>query len=155
LETRKTLRGTHFENPAASRAWLAARYGRDLLLLEKAHGSLTRSLDCCPLLGSAYLYLAKVSFLDLSTPPDPEPYLRQAELVRPFDADVYLQVGLEAWLAGERSQARESWGRACELDRQCQFRLLPLLASQVPAQEVVHSLPLDFEGLKWLALKET
>jgi O-antigen ligase len=154
LETRRTLRGTHFENPGASRAWLEARYGKDLLLLEKAHAALTKSLDCCPLLGSSYLHLAKVSFLDLSTAPDPGPYFRQAELVRPFDPDVYLQVGLEAWLAGDRAQARESWASACQLDRQCEFRLLPLLASQIPAQEVVHFLPLDFEGLKWLALKE-
>jgi len=154
LETRRTLRETG-NNPTATRTWLEGRFGNDLGLLEKAHAALTKSLYCCPLLGSAYLHLAKVSFLDLSTPPDPEPYFRQAELVRPFEADVYLQVGLEAWLAGERAHARESWSRACELDRQCQFRLLPLLTSQGPAQEVVQSLPLDFEGLKWLALKET
>jgi Tfp pilus assembly protein PilF len=75
--------------------------------------------------------------------------------VRPFDADVHLQIGLEAWRAGDRDQARRSWQRACGLERPCQLRLLPLLTSQVSAQEVMESLPLDFEGLRWLALKET
>ncbi len=154
-EARRTLQQRHFENPAAARAWLEARYGSDLPILEKAHAALATSLNCCPLLGTSYLHLAKLSFLDFTLEASHERYCRQAPLVRPFDADVHLQVGLEAWLAGDRDQARRSWQRACDLERPCEFRLLPLLASQVPAQQVMELLPLDFEGSKWLALKET
>jgi tetratricopeptide (TPR) repeat protein len=153
-ETRKTLQSNHRENPEASRAWLQSRYGDDLALLEKAHAALVRSLDCCPLFGSSYLHLAKISFLDESHPLDPQPYCSEAQLVRPYDPDVHMQVGLEAWLAGDRLKARESWRRACELYHPCQSRLLPLLVTQMPAQEVVNFLPLDFEGLKWLAQTE-
>lgn len=155
LETRRIFQQARFENPAAARAWLQTRYGDDLALLEKAHTALARSLECCPLFGSSYLHLAKLSFLDSSNQPDPQPYCLQAQLVRPYDPDVHMQVGLEAWLAGDRLKARESWRRACGLYRPCQSRLLPLLAAQLPAREVVDYLPLDFEGLKWLALKET
>jgi len=154
-EARRTLQQRHFENPAAARAWLEARYGSDLPILEKAHAALATSLNCCPLFGTSYLHLAKLSFLDFALEAGHERYCRQAPLVRPFDADVHLQVGLEAWLAGDRDQARRSWQRACELERPCEFRLLPLLASQVPAQQVVELISLDFEGSKWLALKET
>ncbi len=154
LETRRIIQETRFPNPAAARAWLQTRYGADLPLLESAQAALAESLDRCPLLGSSYLHLAKLYFLDQSTHQDSDSYCRQAQLTRPYDPEVHLQVGLEEWVTGDRPKARAAWWRACELHHPCQSRLLPLLTAQLPAQEIVEYLPLDFEGLKWLALRE-
>jgi tetratricopeptide (TPR) repeat protein len=111
-------------------------------------------LNCCPLMGEAYLHLAKMCFLDNPVQPTPARYWRQAELVRPFDAEIALQVGLEEWQAGDLDGARMAWRRACGLKPSCQSRLLPFLAARLPAQEIVEFLPLDFEGLKWLTATE-
>jgi O-antigen ligase/tetratricopeptide (TPR) repeat protein len=154
LETRRIFRETKFESPAAARDWLQARFGDDFELLESAHMSLIQSLICCPLFGSSYLQLAKLSFLESSNDTDLEVYWRQAQLTSPYDPDVHMQIGLEEWVVGDHLKARDSWRRACELSHECEIRLLPLLSAQLPAQKIVELLPLDFEGLKWLAQKE-
>jgi O-antigen ligase/tetratricopeptide (TPR) repeat protein len=154
LQTRKILQQGRFADAGDARAWLQSRYGDDLLLLEKAHAALNRSLTCCPLLGDAYLHSVKLSFLDNPVRPEPKPYWQQAQLVRPNDPDLHLQIGLEQWLADDREGAEASWRHACRLLPSCQSRLLPFLAEQLTVQEIVDFLPLDFEGLKWLTLKE-
>ena len=154
LQTRKILRQGRFSNIDDAHAWLQNRYGNDLLLLENAHGAFNRSLDSCPLVGEAYLHLAKLSFLDHPLQPEPKLYWQQAQLVRPNDPDLHLQIGLEQWLANDRAGAKASWQHAYVLLPSCQSRLLPLLAEQLTAQEIVEFLPLDFQGLKWLTLKE-
>jgi tetratricopeptide (TPR) repeat protein len=154
LQTRKILQQGRFSNVDDAGAWLQRRYGDDLLLLEQAHAGLNRSLSCCPLLGEAYLHLAKLSFLDDLVRPEPKLYWQQAQLVRPNDPDLHLQIGLEQWLAADREAAKTSWQHACALLPSCQSRLLPLLAEQLTVQEIVEFLQLDFDGLKWLTLKE-
>src|SRR5207244_4460409 len=71
LQARKILQQGRFADAGDARAWLQSRYGDDLLLLEKAHAALNRSLTCCPLLGDAYLHSAKLSFLDNPVRPAP------------------------------------------------------------------------------------
>jgi O-antigen ligase/tetratricopeptide (TPR) repeat protein len=154
LQTRKILQQGRFADADNAGAWLRNRYGDDLVLLERAHAALDGSLACCPLLGETYLHLAKLCFLDDPVGPQPEVYWQQAERVRPNDPDIYLQIGLEHWLAGDADGARTSWQRACALLPSCQSRLLPLLADQLPVQRVVEFLLLDFEGLRWLTLAE-
>jgi tetratricopeptide (TPR) repeat protein len=154
LQTRKILQQGRFADAMDARLWLQNRYGDDLLLLERAHAALDRCLACCPLAGEAYLHLAKLCFLDNPAEPEPVPYWQQAERVRPNDPDLHLQIGLEHWLTGDVDGARTAWRHACALLPSCQSRLLPLLAERLPVQQVVEFLPLDFEGLKWLALTE-
>jgi len=154
LQTRKLLQQGKLAGGREARVWLQNRYGDNLALLDESREALNQSLQRCPLMGEAYLHLAKLCFLENPVRPAPAPYWRQAQLVRPFDADLALQVGLEEWQAGDLDGARIAWRRACALRRSCQARLLPFLAARLPAQEVVDFLPLDFESFKWLALTE-
>lgn len=154
LQTRKLLQQTKFADDREARDWLQTRYGGDLALLYQARDALNQSLNSCPLMGEAYMHLAKVCFLDNPAPPTPVLYWRQAELVRPFDTEIALQVGLEEWQAGDLDGARLAWRRACGLKPSCRSRLLPFLAARLPAQEIVEFLQLDFEGLKWLTVAE-
>src|SRR5262249_22323067 len=117
LQTRKILQQGKLAGDRDARVWLQSRYGEDLALLEEAREALNQSLQRCPLMGEAYLHLAKLCFLDNPVQPAPAPYWRQAQLVRPFDADIALQVGLEEWQAGDRDGARMAWRRACALRR--------------------------------------
>jgi tetratricopeptide (TPR) repeat protein len=152
-EARTILDGDRFKDPEAARAWLEKLYGPDLALLETAHASFRRSLECCPLNGQAYVRLAQLCFLDGVHPP--QPFCKQALLVRPNDPDVHLQVGLEAWLAGDLSTARECWANACRWQPDSKWKFLPIVAEQLSAEQAADFVPMDFEGLKWLARKES
>jgi len=152
-EVRQGLRSGRFATPAAAEAWLRRLYGNDLELLEEARAHFRESLQCCPLLGPAYVRLAELCFLD--GPPAPLSYCRQALLVRPNDPAVCLQVGMQSWLAGDRATAGRCWQRACQVQPDSEWKLLPLLVDQLPVREAVALIPLDFGGLKWLAREES
>ena len=154
-EARAFLQAGKSTDPAKAQTWLHELYGDDLLWLRKAQASFRRSLQCCPLMGPAYVRLAELCFLDEALSAKRGPFCRQALLVRPHDPDVHLQVGLENWTAGDLPSARECWRAACRLQPSNQWTVLPLVAEQLPAAEAVDFIPLNFEGLRWLAQKES
>jgi tetratricopeptide (TPR) repeat protein len=154
-EARTILQQKKLHRPAEAQAWLEELYGPDLALLRASQTSFRRSLECCPLNGQAYVRLAELSFLDDVASSDPKPYCQEALLVRPHDADVHLQVGLEAWEEGDLSTASQCWGNACRWQPDSKWKFLPLVAEQLPPAEAADFVPLDFEGLKWLTRKES
>jgi O-antigen ligase/tetratricopeptide (TPR) repeat protein len=150
-EARAYLQAESFRDPTTAQAWLKKAYGPDLDLLETARASFRRSLQCCPLNGQAYVRLAQLHFLDGVRLADSQACCQQALLVRPNDSDVHLQVGLEAWLAGDQPSAQNCWGKACRWQSECKWRVLPILAERLSAEQAADFLPPDFDGLKWLA----
>jgi len=153
-EARTILQAKKFQRPAEARAWLDDQYGSDLDLLKTSQASFRRSLECCPLNGQAYVRLAELCFLDAALPSNSESYCKEALLVRPHDADVHLQVGLEAWVKGDLPTASRCWENACRRRPDSKWKVLPLVAEQLSPAEAADFISLDFEGLKWLARKE-
>jgi tetratricopeptide (TPR) repeat protein len=149
-ELRQCLMDAKDATAAEKEAKLKSLCGGDWTLLRQSRASFRRALECCPLLGPAYLKLAELNFLELPVPPDPAPYCRQALLVRPNDPTVCLQVGRESLVAGDLPAARQCWRRACQLDPNCQEKLLPVLA-ECPPEEVIGHIPLSLESLRWIA----
>jgi O-antigen ligase len=80
LQTRKLLQQGRFAGDREARAWLQNRYGDDFALLQEAQAALDKSLDSCPLLGEAYLHLAKLCFLDNPVRPAPSPLMEHGLL---------------------------------------------------------------------------
>jgi tetratricopeptide (TPR) repeat protein len=154
-EARTILQGKRFADRAEAQAWLKELYGADLALLDTSQASFRRSLQCCPLLGQAYVRLAELCFLDDLVPPNSQPFCNQALLVRPNDPDIHLQVGFEAYMAGDLSTARQCWRAACRWQPDSKWKFLPLVAEQLPAADAAEFIASDFEGLKWLARKES
>ncbi|HEV3256201.1 MAG TPA: hypothetical protein VG013_04920, partial [Gemmataceae bacterium] len=153
-QVRQALWSGQFATSAAATHWLRQLYGDDLTLLEQARAHFRRSLQCCPLLGLAYVRLAELSFLDAPQMPAPPSYGRQALLVRPNDPTVCLEVGVQSWRAGDLASAGRCWKRACRLQPDTEWKLLPLLVEQCSVRDVVTLIPLDFNGLKWLAQEQ-
>jgi tetratricopeptide (TPR) repeat protein len=153
-ELRLVLQQGRADSPAAAAALLRARYDGDLRLLDGARQHFRAALECCPLLGLAYLRLGELSFLDGPAAGDPAPYCRQALRVRPHDAEVWFEVGVESCRSGDLTAAGEQWRRACALQPAYQWELLPVLEPLLPADEVVRLLDLDFEGLSWIARRK-
>jgi O-antigen ligase len=129
LALRQALEAKSFASAEEKQHWLATLYDDDLAWLHQAQACFRRALHGCPLLGKAYLHLADLSFLDKHEDQSPA-YCRQALAVRPNDASVCLQAGLEGWVEGDYSMARQCWRRACRLAPENRLKLLPVLASQ-------------------------
>jgi hypothetical protein len=57
-------------------------------------------------------------------------------------------------MEGDSVSAQRCWRRACHLQPTYQWKLLPVLAERLPAEQVPDFVPLDFDGLVWLARRE-
>lgn len=142
------------EGVAASRdaaAWIRRRFQCDCEPLYQAQAHFRQALRCCPLLGAAYLRLAELSFLEPPGRLDPAAYCRQAMLVRPYDPQIWIDAGVQCCTADQVKAAGPFWRRACELDSDSQWKLLPVLAQVLPPREIVELMPINVAGLDWLA----
>jgi O-antigen ligase/tetratricopeptide (TPR) repeat protein len=137
--------------PAEAVALLRKRYRGDVALLARSRDHFRAALASCPLQGPAYLRLAETAFLDGPGPGDPAPYCTQALLVRPHDPAVWFEAGTETCRCAGLAAAGRYWSRACTLYPAYEWQLLPVLQVFLPPEEVVRLIPLDFEGLRWLA----
>jgi tetratricopeptide (TPR) repeat protein len=57
-------------------------------------------------------------------------------------------------MEGDLASAKRCWHRACQLRPSCQWKLLPVLAECLSAEQVADFVSLDFDGLIWLARHE-
>jgi O-antigen ligase/tetratricopeptide (TPR) repeat protein len=154
IQVRQVLRAEGVSTPDETKVWLTHQFGSDLSLLEHAQEHFRQAARCCPLMGSAYMRLAELDFLDRPPGPGPGDYLHQALRVRPNDPDICLQAGIEIWMAGDLLGAQCCWKRACELERDTQWKLLPLLVESFPVEQAATLIALDFKGMQWLAREE-
>jgi tetratricopeptide (TPR) repeat protein len=127
--------------------WLAAAIGENRRYLDQAAWRLRRSLRLCPLQGEAYLCLAKTAFLDGMGPEAQRAYVKQAEMLRPYDGVVLVAVGQEAILDNDPERALKAWKQALHANPESQQQVVDLLAGRVPAIDVVQDLEPDLRGL--------
>jgi len=141
-----------FPTREALREWLGRAVGARAADLDLAMAHTREALALCPLQGKGYLYLAELQFLD-----DPScgrargAYLQQATIVRPWDGDVLLAAGREAWVSGDYPQGIESWRKAFQCGRPYQEELARLLAGHVPVAFLLENFHPDLEALRILA----
>lgn len=110
--------------------------------------SFCQALRACPLLGSAYLQLARHTAAsdDRAT----AACLREALLVRPSDASLCFALGNEYWRHGKSQAASACWHRAVGLNPALQVELLSVLASHLSAEELIAFWQPDFAGCQIL-----
>jgi tetratricopeptide (TPR) repeat protein len=58
-------------------------------------------------------------------------------------------------MKGDLSTASTCWENACRWQPDSKWKVLPLVAEQLSPAEAADFMPLDFEGLKWLARRES
>ncbi|MGW8257782.1 MAG: hypothetical protein ACWGMZ_09890, partial [Thermoguttaceae bacterium] len=148
---------SRFTSRKALCAWLNRAFGQNWVLLDNARRHIRQSLALCPLQGRAYVYLAKLSFLDQAPAPSVTAYLNQALLVRPFDGAVAYAAAAEAFLAGDLTRWFELAQHVFHCGRRYQRQLIVELISHTPSQQVpqmvdllINRFPLDLEDLQIL-----
>jgi O-antigen ligase len=150
---RDAAAASQFESPAALNEWLLRAIGKNRKLLDVALRHTKRSLALCPLQGDAYVYLAKLGFLEGADPEITSAYLEQALKVRPHDGRVLYAVGKEVFLRGDLDRALGLWQRSFKCERDDQLRILDLLSGRVPAAFILEKFEPDAEMLGFLVEK--
>jgi len=150
-QIRDAALASQFSSSAALQQWLGRVAGGNLVHLHEAWTHARRAVALCPLHGTAYLLLAKLSFLEGSRSPGKTAYVAQALKTQPLDGAVQFEAGLESVLAGRMDDAMAHWRISFQSDSESQTRLLESLARQMPAAVFVEQFEPDLAGLRRVA----
>ena len=150
-QVREAALASRFKSSDALKDWLSRAFGNrsEHLLLAWIHAR--RAIQECPLQAEAYLYLAELCFLEGQDSPGKDAYLAQALKVRPLDASVAYEVGLEALLDGDIQRACMNWKTSFRYSRDYQQRLLELLSTRVSAAFIIDTFQPDEKALELIA----
>jgi tetratricopeptide (TPR) repeat protein/O-antigen ligase len=153
MQIRDAALSSGFSSRKQQDQWLAAAIGENRSYLDQAAWRLRRSLRLCPLQGEAYVCLAKTSFLDGLGQEAQSAYVKQAELLRPFEGAVLVAIGKEAIVAGDPQRAVNAWKQAFHCNPESQQTVVDLLAGRAPAMDVVNDLEPDLRGMARLFVR--
>ncbi len=146
---REAARVAEFTSASEMNEWLdrPGVLGEERRYLEKSAAHARRALALCPLLGSAYVQLAELVWLEGARPAIENGLLRQALRVRPYDPHVNFVVGREGWRRGETDAALRYWKVAFQRDTDYQQEIIHVLAAIFPAQQMLDEFDPDSDAL--------
>jgi tetratricopeptide (TPR) repeat protein/O-antigen ligase len=132
-QIRDAVAASNFDSPAERNSWLRRAIGPNIELLLRAADEARQAVCLCPLQGEGYVYLAQLSFLEGATAASARSYIDQAMRVRPQDADIRFEVGLQELMAGNLAAAIENWKQCFDDRGPHQLKTVYLLAGRLPA----------------------
>ncbi|MCA9041004.1 MAG: hypothetical protein KDA65_11700, partial [Planctomycetaceae bacterium] len=147
-QIRETVFASNFETTEEMHAWLKRAFGNNVQFLYAAHQHNKLAVQLCPLLGDAYLQLSRLSFLDGAGPESVELCLAQAELVRPYDADVLFDRGRYEWTQSRYEEALAYWKRAFHQEVRTQKRIIRLVAGPLDPEKFIKIFEPDWPALR-------
>ncbi|NQT16657.1 MAG: O-antigen ligase family protein [Planctomycetes bacterium] len=150
-QVREAALASHFESGFALEEWLSRAFGQRRMHLYEARRHAREALAHCPLQAEAYLCLADLCFLEGKNSPGKNAYIEQALKVRPLDASVSYEAGIEALFEGDLDRACMHWQASFHASRVYQSRVMKLLVPQVPAPFFLETFEPDETALELLA----
>ncbi|MEN0110123.1 MAG: O-antigen ligase family protein [Planctomycetota bacterium] len=134
-----------FADAAATRDWLRRALGEQVGLLFSARRHAAYAVRLCPLQGQAYLYLARLDFLDGATAPNggDAPLVQQALSVRPGHGSVLFESGRQMHLRGRVDSAIELWRESLARPGSHRGRLVAVVGRMMAAGDFVELLEPD------------
>ena len=152
-QLRDAALANQFDSVEAMREWLNRAIGVNLKYLEAASKHSLKALRLCPLQGQGYVQLAELQFLNDLDPQHPKEFLKQAQLVRPFSAQVQFVIGREALTGGRLEEALECWKEAFHTSRSYQDQILDQLVGTAPVDLILKSLEPNVDELERLEVR--
>ena len=146
VNVRDAVLQSRFPSPEAMVAWLSRAVGNHWTHLQRAPFHARQAVMSCPLEGRAYIYLAKLDFLNDRGGPSMQNYVEQALRVRPFDGAVLYAAAGEAYLAGDSAKWLEYAKRAFHSGRPYQRQLM--------ADLIHHTAPAGMPAMAAFLLRE-
>lgn len=145
-QIRDVVKSSQFESVPKMKAWMHRAVGKNVKLLQLAVKSYRRAIQASPLRAYAYVKLAELGFLELTSDADEMALLKQALQLRPYDPQVLFQVGRNIMLTGEIEGALEYWRGAFSRSRRIQTIIVSQLAPQVEPDFFLKNLNPDWEA---------
>lgn len=152
-QLRDAALSAEFTSVEEMRAWLERAVGPNLKYLDAATKHATKALQLCPLHGQGYVHLAELQFLRDLDPSHPQELLKQAQVVRPFSAQVQFVVGREALTVGNLEAALVAWKEAFHSSRNYQDQILDQLVGTAPADLILKNLEPNVDELERLEVR--
>ena len=146
VNVRDAVLQSRFPSPEAMVAWLSRAVGNHWTHLPATLFHARQAVMSCPLEGRAYIYLAKLDFLNDRGGPSMQNYVEQALRVRPFDGAVLYAAAGEAYLAGDSAKWLEYAKRAFHSGRPYQRQLM--------ADLIHHTAPAGMPAMAAFLLRE-
>jgi O-antigen ligase/tetratricopeptide (TPR) repeat protein len=128
---------SQFETKEAMVAWLEKAVGKNLQLLRQAANEARIAVALTPLRGEAYVYLARLAFLDGKDAVAVRAYTNQALLVRPHSAEVLFEIGREERIANKLDAALARWQQCFDDPGPHQLKIIHLVAGDIPAAKLL------------------
>ncbi|MCG8448234.1 MAG: O-antigen ligase family protein [Pirellulales bacterium] len=149
-QIRDAALASQFSSPQALQQWLLRAFGENSRLLYRAHYHAHRALQLCPLQGKAYLYLSNLCFLEGHAKEKIDAYIRQGLQVRPYDGYVLFEAGRQRLLLGQAEQALHHWQQVYRDAGIHQFKIVQLLANQLPAEVFLEAFHPNWQTLHFI-----
>ena len=146
VNVRDAVLQSRFPSPEAMVAWLSRAVGNHWTRSAASLFHARQAVMSCPLEGRAYIYLAKLDFLNDRGGPSMQNYVEQALRVRPFDGAVLYAAAGEAYLAGDSAKWLEYAKRAFHSGRPYQRQLM--------ADLIHHTAPAGMPAMAAFLLRE-
>ena len=148
---RDAVRAGGFGETTQIREWLMKDgvAGENLRLLAAARERARRAIEQSPLMPAMYVILARTNFLDEASP-DPavdRPWFDQAVACAPDEAASQFELGRELMRTGQLDDALEAWRVAFHHDYRYQKQITMLLATTVPADQLIDLFDPDWGAL--------
>lgn len=150
IDLRDAALASRFSSPTAVKSWLEKVVGPNATYLVHAREHSRRALRDEPFLGTGYLYLSELCFLECPDSRRVDDYLAQAAIVRPLQATVLFEAGNRALAVRDAEKATAYWRRAFHSGRQQQEWLIEQLAGRIPVQFIVANLEPDLPAFRLL-----
>ncbi len=127
-------------------AWLVKAFPEAQQHLGLALQHALQAVALCPVHGSTYLHLARLTFLQGPNAPGKACCIHQAVLLRPYDGAVLFEAGQEAALDNHPDAAYAFYRRSFQCGSRHQDRLIRLLADKLPATAFLQIFPMDLRA---------
>jgi len=137
-----------FASVSELHAWMERAVGAEAKsYLDRALRHVRLAHQATPLEPEGYLYLVDLAFLEGTAPELATAYLDQARRTDPYDGDVLIRAGTDAYLRQEFQTATGLWQAAYRVGPEYQRKMVLLLAGKIPAALFLETFRPDLEAL--------
>ncbi|MCH2114790.1 MAG: O-antigen ligase family protein, partial [Pirellulales bacterium] len=146
-QIREASMASGFTSAKQLQQWLRRAIGDHGKLLYRARYHARQALQLSPLTARAYLYLAKLCFLDGQNPEQVAAYIKQSLCVSPRDGGIMYQVGKEWFAAGHVEEAIALWQASYQKPGRHQLQIIRFLANNVSVEAFLETFHPDWQTL--------
>jgi len=141
---------SHFATPDELKRWVHRAVGQNSIYLDRAAFHAKKAARGCPLMASAYLCLAELSFLDGHDRLAVQRLVDQAVAVGPYQSETLFAAGREKAITGDVQAAIACWRVPYHHDAIVRRQIVQILAGRLSVRDFIQAFEPDLKELNEL-----